>query len=64
MAYRGDNTDDLLVARLEDLERRVRRLEESASGPPDPGWVLVEIGGELLYRYTPTGAIGPVIGVK
>jgi len=62
MSYRDDQ--DTLAKRLADLERRVRLIEQPGARPPDPGWVLREVSGELLYLYVPTGAAGPVIGTK
>lgn len=62
MAYRVNGDD--LPARIADIERRLRAVEQPGSAPPDPGWVLREVNGVLLYLYSPTGAQGPIIGVK
>jgi len=62
MSFRQDEKG--VVAWLQDLERRLRRVEQGGSAPPDRGWILKEIDGGLYYVYVPSGAQGPQIGTK
>jgi len=62
MAYR--NEIDTLEGWVADIDRRLRAVEQPGCCPPDPGWVLAQVGTNLQYLYVPTGAIGPVIGTQ
>lgn len=66
MSFR-DSTDDL-SARIAEIERRLRAVEQPGCCPPDRGWVLTSIdsgsGPELHYLYVPTGSLGPVVGTQ
>ncbi len=63
MSYRSPETGSI-AALIADIDRRLRAVEQPGSMPPDPGWVMREIEGELFYVYVPTGAIGPIVGIK
>jgi hypothetical protein len=63
MSYRATDISSLR-GQIADLERRIRRLENPGCCPPDPGWVLAEVGGGLAYIFVPSGAVGPIIGTK
>ncbi len=60
MSYR--DADRSLADRLADIERRLRAVEQPGCCPPDPGWVMTQIGTDLHFLYVPTGALGPVVG--
>jgi hypothetical protein len=60
MSFR--NVEQDLGSRLEDIERRLRALEQPGALPPDRGWVLTQVGTDLHYLYVPTDTLGPVIG--
>jgi len=60
MSYREDV--DALAARIADLEQRLRKVEQPGSNPPDPGWILTQVGTDMHYLYVPSGALGPAIG--
>jgi len=62
MSYRKDEKG--MVAWVRDLDRRLRRIEQAGSNPPDRGFVLVEVDDGLRYLYVPTGSVGPEIGTK
>lgn len=62
MSYRKDEKG--IIPWMEDLDRRLRRVEQAGSAPPDRGFVLTEIGDGLHYLYVPSGSIGPEIGSK
>lgn len=61
MSYRQDQENT--PARIAEIERRLRAVEQPGAIPPDPGWVLREIHGSLYYLYTPTNVLGPVVGL-
>lgn len=63
MSYRSPD-DRNLGSQLADIERRLRRVEQPGCCPPDPGWILAEVGDVLAFIYAPTGAIGPTIGIR
>lgn len=63
MSYRSPEIANL-SGRIADLERRLRTQEQPGCCPPDPGWVLSVVNGQLRWVYIPTGALGPVIGVQ
>jgi hypothetical protein len=64
MSYRAAEIKTL-ADMLNELERRIRRLEQGgAATAPDPGWALREVNDGLFYIYVPTGAAGPQIGTK
>ena len=58
------NTERTTAQRLADIEHRLRGLERPGCCPPDPGWVLTEVGDTMHFLYMPTGALGPAVGVK
>ena len=62
MSYRF--SIDTLPEYLTEIDRRLRVLEQPGALPPDPGWVLRQVGTTLLYVYVPSGAVGPVIGTQ
>ena len=62
MSFRKDEKG--MAAWLQDIERRLRRVEQAGAAPPDRGWVLREINDGLHYVYVPTGSTGPEIGTK
>lgn len=61
MSYRQNPENT--AARIAEIERRLRAIEQPGAIPPDPGWVLREIDGYLYYVYVPTGLVGPIVGV-
>jgi len=62
MSYREEVAT--LHERIADLERRMRRVEQPGTNPPDPGWVMTQVGTSLHYLYVPTGALGVAIGTQ
>jgi hypothetical protein len=60
LSYR--DTEQSLAARITDIERRLRAVEQPGCCPPDRGWVLTQVGTDLHYLYVPTGNLGPVVG--
>jgi len=62
MSFRRD--ERTLLDRVNELEALVRLQTQAGAIPPDPGWVLQEVGDELQYLYVPTGAAGPIIGSR
>jgi len=62
MSFRQDEKG--LAAWLQDVDRRLRRVEQAGANPPDRGFVLTEVGDSLHYIYVPSGSIGPEIGTK
>ena len=62
MSYRSQPED--LGTAIEDIERRLRKLEQPGAIPPDANWVLREVDNTLRYLYVPSGALGPAIGTK
>lgn len=62
MSYRQD--DKGIIKWLQNIDQRLRRVEQPGANPPDRGWVLQEVDGGLHYLYVPTGSIGPEIGTK
>jgi len=63
MSYRANEITSL-NARIAELDRRLRAVEQPGCCPPDPGWIMAEVSGGLHFLYVPTGSLGPEIGTK
>lgn len=62
MSFREDERE--MANQIEDLERRMRRVEQGGANPPDAGFVLRMVGDDMHYIYVPSGTQGPVIGSR